>query len=151
MGLRPTSGLSKKRCDSWDSDTTYHSLHVDQNYSEDAEAFIYPGPNSHPYSHGHGHSTYNHNGKNPNLDPDTNSSSSREQPKIALRGGFSWTHPLVHLLPVAATLGVLQLTFRGVYWDDEAAYDTRWQALLQFPAKLHEILIVGSLSAMVLQ
>jgi hypothetical protein len=77
--------------------------------------------------------------------------SSREQPKIALRKRFNWLHPLVHLLPVAATLGVLQLSFRGVYWDDDSRYDTKWPAFLQFPAKLHEILIVGSLSAMVLQ
>jgi hypothetical protein len=146
MGLRPASGLSKKRCDSWDSDTTYHSVHIDQNYSEDAEAFIHPEPNNHPYNHNHSKDDVK---QYTNIDG--HDGPSRERPKIPLRRGFSWTHPLVHLLPVAATLGVLQLSFRGVYWDDEAAYDTRWGAILQFPAKLHEILIVGSLSAMVLQ
>lgn len=76
---------------------------------------------------------------------------SRERPKIALTKRFSWLHPLVHLLPVGVTFGILQLSFRMVYWDDDTRYDTRWQAVLQFPAKLHEILVVGSLSAMVLQ
>lgn len=76
---------------------------------------------------------------------------SREKPKVALTKRFSWLHPLVHLLPVGVTLGILQLSFRMVYWDDDTRYDTRWQAVLQFPAKLHEILVVGSLSAMVLQ
>ncbi|KAI3336371.1 hypothetical protein HD806DRAFT_473467 [Xylariaceae sp. AK1471] len=120
MGIRPTSGLSK-RCDSWNSETTYHSPYEENDIEK---AFISNSPK----------------------EPDN----SREQPKIALRKQFSWIHPLVHILPVAATLGVLQLSFRGVYWDDDSRYDTRWQAVLQFPAKLHEILIVGSLSAMVL-
>lgn len=75
----------------------------------------------------------------------------REQPKIALRKRFSWVHPLVHLLPVGVTIAILQLTFREIYWEDDTRYDARWQAVLQFPAKLHEILIVGSLSAIVLQ
>jgi hypothetical protein len=77
--------------------------------------------------------------------------SSREKPKVALRKRFSWLYPIVHLFPVGVTLGIVQLSFREVYWDDARHYDTRWQAVLQFPAKLHEILIVGSLSAMVLQ
>ncbi len=75
---------------------------------------------------------------------------SREQPKVALRKKFSILHPLVHLLPLGATIFVVQLSFRGVYWDDDGGYDIRWQTFLQFPAKLHEILIVGSLSAIVL-
>ncbi|KAI0201423.1 hypothetical protein F4808DRAFT_425144 [Astrocystis sublimbata] len=75
---------------------------------------------------------------------------SLEQPKIPLRKRFSWLHPLVHILPVAATLGILQLSWRGVYWEDDNRFDGRWINVLQFPAKLHEILIVGSISAIVL-
>ncbi|KAI0433478.1 hypothetical protein F5Y09DRAFT_351553 [Xylaria sp. FL1042] len=74
----------------------------------------------------------------------------REQPKVALRRRISITHPLVHLLPVLVTIGIVQLSFREVYWDDDSRFDMRWLVFLQFPAKLHEILIVGSLSAMVL-
>ncbi|KAI1360397.1 hypothetical protein F5Y08DRAFT_348811 [Xylaria arbuscula] len=74
----------------------------------------------------------------------------KEEPKVALRSKFSWFHPLVHFLPVVATLSIVQLSFRGVYWEDASRYDTRWQTVLQFPAKLHEILVVGSLSAIVL-
>ncbi|KAI1352228.1 hypothetical protein F5Y01DRAFT_324431 [Xylaria sp. FL0043] len=74
----------------------------------------------------------------------------RERPKVALRRRISITHPLVHFLPVIVTISIVQLSFREVYWDDDARFDTRWLVFLQFPAKLHEILIVGSLSAMVL-
>ncbi|KAJ8127935.1 hypothetical protein O1611_g5699 [Lasiodiplodia mahajangana] len=75
---------------------------------------------------------------------------SLEKPKVALTKRFSWLHPIVHLFPVAVTLSILQLSFRGVYWADDGRFDKRWQDFLQFPAKLHEILIVTSLSAMVL-
>ncbi|KAI8627385.1 hypothetical protein F5Y19DRAFT_477599 [Xylariaceae sp. FL1651] len=121
MIIRPTSSLPK-RCESWTSDTTYSSL------SEVVD------------------------GKQTSTVPDDLNDlyGSREQPKAALRKRFSWLHPLVHLLPLAATVGIVQLSFRGVYWDDESRYDARWQNFLQFPAKLHEILIVGSLSAIVL-
>ncbi len=112
-----------KRTDTWATDMTYHSL-----YGEDDDKKTLIGAESAE-------------------DPERSS----EQPKVALRRRFSWLHPLVHLLPVLATLSVVQLSFRGVYWADDSRYDTRWQTVLQFPAKLHEILIVGSLSAMVLQ
>ncbi|KAI3339002.1 hypothetical protein F4824DRAFT_508930 [Ustulina deusta] len=111
-----------KRTDTWATDMTYHSL-----YGEDDDKKTLIGAESAE-------------------DPERSS----EQPKVALRRRFSWLHPLVHLLPVLATLSVVQLSFRGVYWADDSRYDTRWQTVLQFPAKLHEILIVGSLSAMVL-
>ncbi|KAI0110361.1 hypothetical protein GGR51DRAFT_558006 [Nemania sp. FL0031] len=75
---------------------------------------------------------------------------SREKPKVALTKRFSWLHPVVHLFPVAVTFSILQLSFRSVYWADDGRFDKRWQDVLQFPAKLHEILIVTSLSAMVL-
>ncbi|KAI1311991.1 hypothetical protein F5Y03DRAFT_261804 [Xylaria venustula] len=111
-----------RRTNTWATDMTYHSL-----YAEDDDKKILIDPES---------------------GEDLNGPS--EQPKVALRKKFSWLHPLVHILPVAATLAITQLSFREVYWSDDSRYDTRWQTVLQFPAKLHEILIVGSLSAMVL-
>ncbi|KAI0429970.1 hypothetical protein F5Y09DRAFT_245016 [Xylaria sp. FL1042] len=111
-----------KRRDTWTTDTTYHSLYAED---DDKKTLI-----------------------NPIVVEDVDGPS--EQPKLALSKRLSWLHPLVHLLPVLATLSIVQLSVRGVYWDDDSRYDTRWQTVLQFPAKLHEILIVGSLSAMVL-
>lgn len=122
MGSRVAPAFLK-RTSTWDSDMTYHSLSDDD---EVKKTFIAQS--------GAG-----------------DLEGGRERPKIALTKRFSWLHPLVHLLPVGVTLGILQLSFRMVYWDDDTRYDTRWQAVLQFPAKLHEILVVGSLSAMVLQ
>ncbi|KAI1194773.1 hypothetical protein F5X97DRAFT_265619 [Nemania serpens] len=121
MGSRVAPAFLK-RTSTWDSDMTYHSLSDDD---EVKKTFIAQS--------GAG-----------------DLEGGRERPKIALTKRFSWLHPLVHLLPVGVTLGILQLSFRMVYWDDDTRYDTRWQAVLQFPAKLHEILVVGSLSAMVL-
>ncbi|GAP89756.1 putative short-chain dehydrogenase [Rosellinia necatrix] len=114
--------FNPKRAGSWSSDTTYHPLTEDD---DTRKTFI-------------------------NSDNADDVGDSREQPKIALTKRFSWLHPIVHLLPVGVTVGILQLSFREIYWDDDTRYDTRWQAVLQFPAKLHEILVVGSLSAMVL-
>ncbi|KAI1114829.1 hypothetical protein F5Y14DRAFT_154537 [Nemania sp. NC0429] len=122
MGVRATPALPK-RTGSWDSDMTYHSLYEDD---DDKKTFFVA-------ESGVG-----------------DLEGSREKPKIALTKRFSWLHPLVHLLPVGVTLGILQLSLRWVYLDDDTRYDTRWQAVLQFPAKVHEILVVGSLSAMVL-
>ncbi|KAI0440042.1 hypothetical protein F4803DRAFT_491742 [Xylaria telfairii] len=110
------------RTGTWASNLTYHSLHEEDDAQKN---LIAP-------DHGE------------------DADGPREQPKMALRKRFSWVHPLVHLLPVGVTIAILQLTFREVYWDDDTRYDARWQAVLQFPAKLHEILIVGSLSAIVL-
>ncbi|KAI0971309.1 hypothetical protein F4678DRAFT_434407 [Xylaria arbuscula] len=111
-----------KRTNTWATEMTYHSL-----YGEDDDKKILIDPES---------------------AEDVNGPS--EQPKLALRKKFSWFHPLVHILPVGVTLAIVQLSFRETYWADDSRYDTRWQTVLQFPAKLHEILIVGSLSAMVL-
>ncbi|KAI0452172.1 hypothetical protein F5B21DRAFT_484326 [Xylaria acuta] len=111
-----------RRTGSWVSDSTYHPLHED----DDVEKKLITPDNGEDVD------------------------GPREKPKIALRQRFSWLHPLVHLLPVGLTLSILQLTFREVYWEDDTRYDARLQAVLQFPAKLHEILVVGSLSAIVL-
>lgn len=112
-----------KRTSTWASEVTYHSIGSDDEIQKN---FI-------------------------SEDNADNLGGTREKPKIALTKRFSLLHPLVHLLPVGVTISIVQLSFREVYWDDEVHYDARWQAVLQFPAKLHEILIVGSLSAIVLQ
>ncbi|KAI0475556.1 hypothetical protein GGR56DRAFT_695282 [Xylariaceae sp. FL0804] len=70
--------------------------------------------------------------------------------QVALRRRLNVAHALVHLLPVGVTAALVQLTLRHVYWADDGVWDSKWQTILQFPAKLHEILIVSSLSAMTL-
>ncbi|KAI1172312.1 hypothetical protein F4777DRAFT_519813 [Nemania sp. FL0916] len=112
-----------KRSESWDRETIYHPVHDDLVHDE--KAFISASISQ--------------------INDDT-----REQRKVALRKRISLLHPFVHILPVIATIAIVQLNFRQVYWDDDSRFDPRWPAFLQFPAKLHEILIVGSLSAMVL-
>lgn len=58
---------------------------------------------------------------------------------------------LVHIIPVAITFGILQLSFRDYYWADAGAENQRIQlSALQVAAKGHEILILMSLSSMVL-
>jgi hypothetical protein len=57
----------------------------------------------------------------------------------------------VHIVPVAVTFGILQLSFRNYYWADADAKDQRVKlSALQIAAKGHEILILVSLSSMVL-
>lgn len=57
----------------------------------------------------------------------------------------------IHILPIALSLGVLQLSFRNVYWLDEGADRINtYRDILQVAAKAHEILIVFSLSKVVL-
>lgn len=70
---------------------------------------------------------------------------------------FSW---LIHVIALGCTGAAVQLTFNNTYWTDEADWDnkflwsilrgTRIQDILQFAAKLYEIIIVLSLSAMVM-
>ena len=93
-----------------------------------------------------------------------NNAFSSESRKVALESGFfhslksvSW---LIHALAVGATAGIVQLSFRNIYWADEDNWRSKWflfglkqqesMNALQFAAKLHEIFIVGSLSAIVL-
>lgn len=69
---------------------------------------------------------------------------------------------VVHILPSVATIAIVQLTFRNVFWFDNDPDTDRvhWKGLnlslnellnlLQFVAKIHEILLVGSLGAMVM-
>lgn len=83
-----------------------------------------------------------------------------EQPKTPLRRYFNPLRHLIHPVALAASAAVLQLSFRNVYWSDETRWNRKWYLLelgqqdtlnaLQFVAKVHEILVVASLSSMVI-
>lgn len=84
-----------------------------------------------------------------------------EGPKVAIRRGIrgNWMKLVPHILAVCVSLAVCQLSFRNVYWMDLRPPDqpvafglTQGGALnfLQLAAKLHELLILGSISALVL-
>ncbi|KAH8891585.1 hypothetical protein GQ53DRAFT_865402 [Thozetella sp. PMI_491] len=87
-----------------------------------------------------------------------------EQPKVVLetniwRSIFGYGL-VVHLLAAGATAGMVQLSFREIYWADDGDWNPKWflfgldstatMNLLQFAAKLHEIFIVASLWLMVM-
>jgi hypothetical protein len=83
-----------------------------------------------------------------------------EKPKTPLRRHFNPLRHMIHLIALAASGAVLQLSFRSVYWSDETEWNRKWYLLelgqqntlnaLQFVAKVHEILVVASLSSMVI-
>ena len=77
-----------------------------------------------------------------------------EEPKIAVTSDRSTAiaRSLLHITPIGVSLGVLQLSFRTVYWGDVGNSTTQNAALsmLQFAAKIHEIFIIASLSEIVL-
>lgn len=82
-----------------------------------------------------------------------------EPPKAVLKKGFNLLSYWIHVVAVIITVLVTQLSFRGVYIADEATFkDNPWAMkldskefgnVMQFVAKIHEILIVGSTSAIV--
>ena len=83
-----------------------------------------------------------------------------EEEKVALSKRILPSKFLIHFVALAATGAVLQLSFRHVYWFDSGNWAGKWYFLmlgqdeimnaLQFAAKLHEIFIVGSLTAIVM-
>lgn len=86
---------------------------------------------------------------------------SSEPRKVAIRSGLLANLPtlLPHLIAVAATWGVISLSYRGVYWMDlvpptklVAPLLTQSGALnaLQFAAKVHELFILASLTTIVM-
>jgi hypothetical protein len=88
-------------------------------------------------------------------------SRSGEPRKVAIRSGLLANLPtlLPHLIAIAATFGVVSLSYRGAYWMDLAPPQrfiapllTQSGALnaLQFAAKLHELLILASLTTIVM-
>ncbi|KAF6814699.1 hypothetical protein CSOJ01_03922 [Colletotrichum sojae] len=91
------------------------------------------------------------------------SGSRQTEPTIVLEKRFfkglvshSW---IIHFIAVLFTAGIVQFTFRRLYWFDEDNWESQWMAKLkisqdvamnglQFVAKIHEIIIVASVSAM---
>ncbi|RDW67750.1 hypothetical protein BP6252_09146 [Coleophoma cylindrospora] len=77
----------------------------------------------------------------------------QERPKVALeknRGPGLWRY-LIHLFPLLMTAGILSLSFGNIYWTDIGGKSQNSILnLLQFVAKLHEVLIGASLSSIVL-
>jgi hypothetical protein len=61
------------------------------------------------------------------------------------------TRSVIHLAPVAVTAYILQLNFRRIYWRDSNDKKlNEYLGALQVAAKLHEVLIIYSLSQVVL-
>ncbi|KAI4226727.1 MAG: hypothetical protein L6R40_008262 [Gallowayella cf. fulva] len=82
-------------------------------------------------------------------DPDNTS----EKPKTVLNRGLSFSAFFIHILALLTTAAVVGLNLATVYgWDQGTLRISDNQAtnLLQFAAKLHEIVIVGSLTSMVM-
>src|SRR5579862_7682425 len=58
---------------------------------------------------------------------------------------------LIHIIPVGVSVGVMMLSFTGYYYADAGTQHQSMQlGALQFAAKVHETLIVASLSTVVL-
>jgi hypothetical protein len=93
-----------------------------------------------------------------------NAQDSNEKPNVALERSIIplLLSFLIHILPTTATIAVCSLSFLEVFWfDNDSSTDTiPWKGFnvslnellnsLQFVAKIHEILLVGSIAAMVM-
>ncbi|ORY57863.1 uncharacterized protein BCR38DRAFT_478152 [Pseudomassariella vexata] len=96
---------------------------------------------------------------NSNMNFRRTSTFSKEKPKKVLQKGFGFAAYLIHIITLGISAAVLQLSFRFVYWsDDDKWNENRWTLglsqeevsnMLQFPAKIHEIFIVTSMSAII--
>ena len=95
------------------------------------------------------------------LSPEAAPSITGEVPKEVIRRGIrgNWNKLWPHLAAICVTVAVVQLSFRNVYWQDLKPPDeqiapglTQSGALnfLQLAAKLHELLILGSLASIIL-
>lgn len=84
-----------------------------------------------------------------------------EVPKIAIKRGLrdNWTKLAPHILAICVTTAVCQLSFRNIYWMDLQPPDrpivlglTQGGALnlLQLAAKLHEMLILASITSLLI-
>ena len=93
--------------------------------------------------------------------PESIPSSNGEVPKVAIKRGLrnNWTKLAPHVLAICVTAAVCQLSFRNVYWMDLQSPEkhialglTQGGALnfLQLAAKLHELLILASITSLVL-
>jgi hypothetical protein len=88
-------------------------------------------------------------------------SRSGEVPKVAIQRGLrgNWTKFVPHIIAILVTVGVCQLSFRSVYWMDLQQPNQQIALgltqggvlnLLQLAAKLHELLILASISSILL-
>ena len=80
-----------------------------------------------------------------------------ESPKVILSPGLSFGNYAIHVVALLATGGVACLSFANVYAFDEGISSLGTDTfvndvlhLLQFVAKIHEIIILGSLTAIVM-
>lgn len=76
-----------------------------------------------------------------------------EQPKQVLKRRLSFSQFFVHIIALMTTAAVVGVNFGSVYgWDQGSLRlpDSQVNNLLQFAAKLHEILIITSLSIIVM-
>ncbi|KAI9766024.1 MAG: hypothetical protein M1839_005273 [Geoglossum umbratile] len=65
--------------------------------------------------------------------------------------GLAFARCLIHIIPVGVSVGVMMLSFTGYYYADAGTQHQNIQlGALQFAAKVHETLIVASLSTVVL-
>ncbi|MCJ1426967.1 hypothetical protein MMC29_004870 [Sticta canariensis] len=79
--------------------------------------------------------------------------SNSEEPKIALGRRLRSSKFFIHMIALATTSVVVGVNFANVYgWDQDSLHlpDNQVRNLLQFAAKLHEILIVGSLTSIIM-
>ncbi|CZR56099.1 uncharacterized protein PAC_05987 [Phialocephala subalpina] len=75
----------------------------------------------------------------------------REQPKpVACQSRkYAFLRSLIHLPAIFMTLATLSLSFRGLFWQAPTSYTNTVLNVLQFVAKVHESLILFSLTAIV--
>ncbi|KAI0153351.1 hypothetical protein BJ166DRAFT_580993 [Pestalotiopsis sp. NC0098] len=83
-----------------------------------------------------------------------------EKSKAALRSGLEFSSYSIHVASLCFTATVLQLSLRDVYWSDEEGFENHplslglsqpvMTGILQFVAKLHEILVLASLSTIII-
>ncbi|KAI4149592.1 MAG: hypothetical protein L6R39_002463 [Caloplaca ligustica] len=76
-----------------------------------------------------------------------------EKPKIVLQRGLSFSKFFIHILALLTTAAVVGVNFATVYgWDQGTLLisDNQAKNLLQFAAKLHEIIIIGSVTSIVM-
>ncbi|TDZ32872.1 hypothetical protein C8035_v011679 [Colletotrichum spinosum] len=139
-------------------------------YITPAEPLISPSPiSSPPHAYHDSPTFYSQNqcpklvSSSPSLRPSPAKAPKDEEPLLEprfLQGLLSFTW-FVHFAAVSFTAGVVQLTFRQFYWFDEDNWNSQWVGKLgfsqdvamnglQFVAKVHEIIIVASVSGMVM-
>ncbi|OJD30976.1 uncharacterized protein BKCO1_5300050 [Diplodia corticola] len=80
----------------------------------------------------------------------------QEERKVALHNhrGYAFLGSMIHFLPVGASLALVSINLREIYVGSEligtSGQDGQKLAALQFAAKLHELLMISSLTAVVL-